>query len=218
MLVQQCFSQIFLYSSYMTCSCTSNCSHQLAVPLQHCRSWDTHSQQYCSFSPSSCLIQNTPTAWNHSFYAQLCCFSTYSYSTCPQLGRAVLPVCRALNCCEQTWCMYIIIIIVTIKYNNNIHNIQLWLFVVKILNRNLNLKRVEITYILSDMARRLPSTLGFCDITTLNNPSHLCLFWLFYFKQEISKFILPGTFSCPLGCRHFSGSFGCISGRISGKT
>ena len=36
MLVQQCFSQIFLYSSYMTCSCTSNCSHQLAVPLQDC--------------------------------------------------------------------------------------------------------------------------------------------------------------------------------------
>ena len=95
------------------------------------------------------------------------------------MGRAVLPVCRALNCCEQTWCMYIII--VTIKHN--IHNIQLWLFVVKILNRNLNLKRVEITYILSDMARRLPSTLGFCDITTLNNPSHLCLFWLLVLIQ-----------------------------------
>ena len=107
------------------------------------------------------------------------------------MGRAVLPVCRALNCCEQTWCMYIII--VTIKYN--IHNIQIWLFVVKILTRNLNLKRVELTYILSDMARRLPSTLGFCDITTLNNPSHLCLFWLLHFffissRKYLSLFYL----------------------------
>ena len=50
----------------------------------------------------------------------------------------------------------------------------------------------------------------------LNKKHYFCL--LISSTWEILKLFPPGTFSCPLGCRRFSGSFGCISGRISGKT